>query len=98
VDEFAEEGDGGGVPGLGGLALALEEADGPLAAVSLDVGVPLLLVLAPADAEVLGGAALLRALVAGEGIKKLACGPFWGPDQAPILSYFWPSQGRCWRH
>ena len=65
VGELAVEGEGGGVAGAGGGALALEGAEPVALAVMVDAGVPLALLLAPADADVLRGAVLLRALVAG---------------------------------
>ncbi|MCX5643529.1 MAG: hypothetical protein NTZ17_02415 [Phycisphaerae bacterium] len=65
VGEFAVVSERGGVAGSRGLALVVEEAQGPLVAVLLAAGPPFLLVLEPADTDELRRAALLRPLVAG---------------------------------
>ena len=62
---MAVEGEGGVVAGAGGGALALVGAEPVAPAVMVDAGVPLALLLAPADANVLRRAVPLRALVAG---------------------------------
>lgn len=65
VGELAVEGVGGAVAGAGGGALAFVGAEPVALSIVVDAGVPLALLLAPADADVLRGAVLLRALVAG---------------------------------
>ena len=78
VGELAVEGEGGVVAGAGGGALALEGAEPVALPVMVDAGVPLALLLAPADADVLRGAVPLRPMVVLRGESRSSPGIYRG--------------------